>query len=158
VGTLTPTPENPESNYMVRIPGGTTGKAVVSVKAEYDGSVRDMGSISFRIKRVPDPEAYIANVRDGVIAKNAILAAGGIIPRMPEDFEFDLNFTITAFTFTSVRSGDVFSFQSQNNLLTPDMKSFIQSARPGTKLWLENIIARGPDGNRRLGTISLVLQ
>jgi len=57
-----------------------------------------------------------------------------------------------------VRSGDVFSFQSQNNLLTPDMKSFIQSARPGTKLWLENIIARGPDGNRRLGTISLVLQ
>jgi len=158
VGTLTPTPENPESNYMVRIPGGTTGKAVVSVKAEYDGSVRDMGSISFRIKRVPDPEAYIANVRDGVIAKNAILAAGGIIPRMPEDFEFDLNFTITAFTFTSVRSGDIFSFQSQNNLLTPDMKSFIQSARPGTKLWLENIIARGPDGNRRLGTISLVLQ
>jgi gliding motility-associated protein GldM len=158
VGTLTPSTDNAESNYMARIPAGTTGEAVVSVKAEYDGSVRDMGSIKFRIKRVPDPEAYIANVRDGVIAKNAILAAGGIIPRMPEDFEFDLNFVITSFTFTSVRSGDVFSFQGQGNLLTPEMKSFVQIARPGTKVWLENIIAKGPDGNRRLGTISLVIQ
>jgi hypothetical protein len=158
VGTLSPTTDETESNYVARIPAGTTGQATVSVQAEYDGNLRDMGSVKFRIKRVPDPEAYIANVRDGVIAKNAILAAGGIIPRMPEDFEFDLNFVITSFTFTSVRSGDVFSFQGQGNLLTSDMKSFIQVARPGTKVWLENIIAKGPDGNRRLGTISLVLQ
>jgi gliding motility-associated protein GldM len=158
VGSLTPVTGNMEYNYVAQIPAGTTGEAMVSVKAEYEGTFKDMGSVKFRIKRVPDPEAFIANVKDGPVAKNAILAAGGIIPRMPEGFEFDLNFTITSFTFTSVRQGDVFSFQGQGNILTNEMKSFIQAARPGTKVWLENIIAKGPDGNRRLGTIGITIQ
>lgn len=131
---------------------------MISVDADYSGQNINMGSSEFRIKRVPDPKAFIANVNDGPVSKNAIVAAGAIIPRPPEDFEFDLSFVITSFTFVSVRSGDIFSSAARGNQLTQDMKTFISNAKRGTKVWLENIIAEGPDGNRRLGTITLVLE
>ena len=140
-------------DWNVRVP--TTAKnAVISVAA----GNRQMGSAEFRVKRVPSPVAMIANTESGNISKGAMLAAGAIIPVMPEDFEFELFFEITSFTFTSIRSGDVFSEPAKGNILTGDMKSFIQSARRGTKVWLEDIYARGPDGNRKLSTISLSIQ
>lgn len=157
VGSLTPaTAQN--YNYVVRIPKGSTGAAVIAVDADYGGQNINMGTSEFRIKRVPDPKAFIANVNDGPVAKNALIAAGAIIPRPPEDFEFDLNFVITSFTFVSVRSGDIFSSPGRGNQLTQEMKNFIGNAKRGTKVWLENIIAEGPDGNRRLGTITLVVE
>jgi len=67
-----------------------------------------------------------------------------IIPRPPEDFEFDLSFVITSFTFVSVRSGDIFSSPGRGNQLSQEMKTFIGNAKRGTKVWLENIIAEGP--------------
>jgi gliding motility-associated protein GldM len=158
VGSLTPASAGNNYNYVVRIPKGSTGKAVISVDADYGGQNINMGSSEFRIKRVPDPKAFIANVNDGPVSKNAIVAAGAIIPRPPEDFEFDLSFVITSFTFVSVRSGDIFSSAARGNQLTQEMKTFISNAKRGTKVWLENIIAEGPDGNRRLGTITLVLE
>lgn len=158
VGSLTPAPAGNNYNFIVRIPKGSTGKALINVDAEYGGQHINMGTSEFRIKRVPDPKAFIANVNDGPVARNALIAAGAIIPRPPEDFEFDLNFVITSFTFVSVRSGDIFSSAARGNQLTQDMKTFITNAKRGTKVWLENIIAEGPDGNRRLGTITLVIE
>ncbi len=155
IGTLAPDPAS--GDYIVRIPGGSTGKAVISVNAEYEGGTKSMGLAEFRIKRVPDPSAYIANINQGNIDKNTLIVAGAIIPKMPDDFEFDLNFIIVSYTFTSVRSGDIFERQGRGNALSEDMKNFIRASRRGTKIWLENIIAKGPDGNRRLGTISLVV-
>jgi len=156
VGTLTRDPAG--ENFMVRIPGGTTGNATVTVNADFDGSTKMMGSAEFRVKRVPDPTAYVANVNGGNVPVNALIAAGAIIPKMPDDFDFDLNFVITSFTFVSIRSGDIFERRATNNILTDEMKNFVSASKRGTKVWLEDIMARGPDGNRRLGTISLILQ
>ena len=47
--------------------------------------------------------------------------------------------------------------QGRGNLLTEEMKNFIRASRRGTKVWFENIIAKGPDGNRPLSPISLVV-
>ena len=156
VGTLTADPAG--TDYIVRIPGGTTGDATITVSADFDGTPKSMGSALFRVKRVPDPTAYIANKSGGNVPKNTLIAAGAIIPKMPDDFEFDLNFVITSFTFVSIRSGDIFERKGTGNILTQDMKNFLNQSKRGTKVWLEDIMARGPDGNRRLGTISLIIQ
>jgi gliding motility-associated protein GldM len=158
VGTLTPAPPGDNYNYIVRIPKGSSGATIVNVDAKFQDAVMKMGSAEFRIKRVPDPTPYIANVSGGPVDKNQLIGAGAIIPRMPEDFGFDLNFVIVSYTFTSVRSGDIFERPGRGNILTQEMKDFIQNAKRGTKVWLEDIIAEGPDGNRRIGTINLVLQ
>jgi hypothetical protein len=48
--------------------------------------------------------------------------------------------------------------QANNNRLTSKMISFIEGSKKGQRIWLENIMAKGPDGTRKLGTISLIVQ
>ena len=140
--------------WIVRVPE-TASTAVISVTAEG----RNMGSSEFRVKRVPDPAATIAGITGGNIERSRLLAATAIIPTMPADFEFDLNFQITSFEFVATRAGDIFQRSGTGNRLTEEMINYIQNARRGDRVWLENIYARGPDGGtRRLGTINLTIQ
>lgn len=143
--------------WIVRVDPGTT-KTTISVNADIDGGSRSMGSADFRVKRVPDPVPTVAGRNSGLIAKAALTAAGGIIPKMPDDFEFELYFEIISFSFVTVKSGDIFERTGRGNRFTPEMQSMVDGAQRGTKIWIENIVAKGPDGNRQLGTISLQIQ
>lgn len=145
------------NDYIVTVPRDAR-TTTISVSADFDGDMRSMGSKEFRVKRVPDPVATVAGKNSGLIAKSQLLAAGGVIPQMPQDFEFELFFEIKSFTFVTVRSGDIFERNTRGNRFSPEMKEFLQSARRGTKIWIENIIAEGPDGNRQLGTVALQVQ
>jgi len=144
--------------HIVR-PDAGARDAVVRVSANIDGSSRSMGQASFRVRRVPDPVAYIANTREGNVSSAALVAAGGLIPRL-DNFEFDMNFTITSFTFLmSVPGGDIQEARSGSNRLTPEMTQMLQRARRGQRVWFENISARGPDGStRQLSAIALRIQ
>ncbi len=144
--------------HIVR-PDANAREAVVRVGANIAGTTRPMGQASFRIRRVPDPVAYIANTREGNASAAALVAAGGIIPRL-ENFEFDMNFTISSFTFLmTVPGGDIQEARSNTNRLTPEMTQMLQRARRGQRVWFENITARGPDGStRQLAPIALRIQ
>lgn len=142
------------NEWVVRVPETAT-TAVISVIAQG----RTMGTSEFRVKRVPDPAATIAGISGGNIDRSRLLAATAIIPTMPADFEFDLNFQITSFSFVATRAGDIFQRPGTGNRLTDEMINYIQNARRGDRIWLEDIYARGPDGGtRRLGTINLTIQ
>lgn len=135
------------------------GKASVSVSAKLGDRMKSMGAVEYRVKNVPDPIAYIANSNGGAVNKDIVLASGAIIPRMPADFEFNLNFMITGFKFSGNRKGDIIDYAGAGNSLTPQMKDFIRGARRGEKIILEDIFAKGPDGKtRRLNSIVLTLQ
>jgi gliding motility-associated protein GldM len=135
------------------------GKASVTVNAKLGDRSKSMGTVEYRVKNVPSPEAFIANVSGGGVSRDLVLSAGGIIPRMPQDFEFNLNFVITAFKFSGNRKGDIIDYSGNGNILTPQMKDFIKGARRGEKIILEDIYAKGPDGKtRKLNSIVLTLQ
>ena len=107
---------------------------------------------------MPSPVALIANTNEGLINRNILVAAGAIIPKMPEDFEFDLNYKIMSFKMTLQRGLDTWSRKSNNARLTEDMVRQIKSANRGQKVWFENIIARGPDNiDRQLAPIILTI-
>jgi len=142
--------------WVVKVPLGQ--KATINVKHNDGKTSRNMGSAEFRIKRVPDPKAYIANTDGGPVQKSMLLASRAIIPKMPEDFDFDLTFEIVSFTFVGVRGGDTFERPGTGNRLTEEMQTFISNSKRGQRIWLENIMAKGPDGNRKLGTISIIVQ
>ena len=142
--------------WVVRVPLGE--KATITVTHNDGKASRRMGSSEFRIKRVPDPKAYIANTDGGPVQKSMLLASRAIIPRMPDDFDFDLNFEIVSFRFMGVRGGDVWERPGTGNILTQEMQTFISNCKRGERLWIEDIVARGPDGNRKLGTIGLTVQ
>jgi gliding motility-associated protein GldM len=137
----------------------TVGKASVSVSAKLGDRMKSMGAVEYRVKNVPSPEAFIANTNGGAVSKDLVIASGAIIPRMPADFEFNLNFVVTTFKFSGNRKGDIQDYTSNNNSLTPQMKEFIKGARRGDKIILEDIFAKGPDGKtRKLNSIVLTLQ
>lgn len=143
--------------WVVKVPSGV-GKATVSVSHNDKGKIRNMGKAEFRVKRVPSPTAYIANTDGGPVAKSMLLASKAIIPKMPEDFDFELNFEITSFTFVGTRGGDIFEKSANSNRLTNEMVNFIENSKKGQRIWFENIMAKGPDGNRKLGTIGIIVQ
>lgn len=137
----------------------TVGKAAVSVSAKLGDRMKNMGAVEYRVKNVPSPEAFIANVNSGAVSKDLVLASGAIIPRMPPDFEFNLNFIVIGFKFSGNRKGDIIDYTGNGNSLTPQMKDFIKGARRGEKIILEDIFAKGPDGkSRKLNSIVLTLQ
>ena len=144
--------------WAVKVPGGLK-TAKITISATVDGKIKNVGSREFRVKRVPSPIAKIGNSDGGPMNKNVLLASGAIIPNMPEDFEFDLNFNIISFSFAMVRGGDLISRIGRGNVLTDEMKNIIRSAKRGEKVWIDEIIAKGPDGaNRRLNSINLIIQ
>ena len=146
------------SEWVVR--PASPGKATVSVSAKLGDRMKSMGGVDYRVKNVPSPEAYIANTSGGVVNRDFLLASGAIIPRMPADFEFNLNFVIVSFKFSGTsKGGDINDFAGNGNVLTPQMRDFIKRARPREKIMIEDIMAKGPDGKtRKLNSIVLTLQ
>jgi hypothetical protein len=119
-----------------------------------------MGAVEYRVKNVPSPEAFIANTSGGAVSRDLLMASSAIIPRMPADFEFNLNFLIVSFKFSGTnKGGDINDFAGTGNVLTAQMKEFIKRARPREKIMIEDIMAKGPDGKtRKLNSIVLTLQ
>jgi gliding motility-associated protein GldM len=135
----------------------TQGKCMISVSAKMDGKNMPMGQMEYRVKRLPDPVAKIANLKGGPINKS-ILAAQAIIPVM-ENFDFDLFPRIVSFRVTMIRRGkDPLDLASTSNSLTPEMKNAIMTAPLGTKLYFEYIKASMPDKTtRQLSPLNFVL-
>jgi gliding motility-associated protein GldM len=154
-GTLTSAGK--KGAYIAKVT--TAGEAVISVSADVgSGKVMPMGSMKYRIKRVPDPVAKIANMRGGSINK-ALLGQSAIIPVL-ENFDFDLYFVVTSFSMARSGKGrDPVEEKANGNQLTPAMKTIIGATRTGDKIYFEGIKAKGPDGTiRDLGSVSFTIQ
>ena len=145
-----------QQGFIVR--PGKDNKALVSATVTNpDGSKRTMPGIEFRVKNVPNPTPYFAGktVSDELIKKSELQAAQYVIAKM-ENFEFDLKFEVVEFKITMVVAGTPIEKISKGAALTSDMKEMAAKAKPGQKLWIEGIKAKGPDGTiRSLGTLSL---
>lgn len=157
-GTLRPGKEKGE--YIAEVKGGS--EAIVSVSAKFmvDGkpTTKNMGQFKFRVKRVPDPVAYIANKKDGLVSANELIAAGAVIPKM-ENFDFDLQFKITSFDLSMNMQGDFITKSTNGNRLSAEMATMLKSAKKGTKIYIEEVKAVGPDGvPRKLAPLNLKLQ
>ena len=152
---------DPKSHdWIVRIDKKPTGKAIatVSATAELDGKVIQLGSSEFRVKRVPDPIAEIAGQTGGSIDKNVLLSAAAIIPNM-EDFNFDLYFIVTSYTFGTIVNGDYLPKNIKGNVFTPEVTNMIKNGKSKQKFFFENIQSQGPDGTiRALNPVNLELK
>ncbi len=145
------------SSYIARV--RRAGKCRISVSATDDnGNKRSMGSQEFRVKRVPDPVAKIANHKGGKIKKNILLSQAGIKADM-ENFDFDLKFRVVGFTVSVTIGGFEKSKNSGSYRLTGEQINLIRKAKKGSRVTFENIRAKGPDGSiRKLNSISLKLK
>lgn len=135
--------------YIARV--SAVGTVTVNVSAEFDGQVRPMGSMEFRTKRIPDPVAEVAGSKGGTLSAAVFKVQKGVAAVL-ENFDFDAKFVVTSFTigFDGAGFSDYIEANSNSAYFTDEIEKYIQRCRPGTRVFIDNIHARGPDGTTRL--------
>ncbi len=122
--------------------------AEIIVSANINGKVQTFPPVEFRVRRLPDPEARFANMKEGNVLRS-VAAAQQVVTAVLENFEFDLTYTVTGFTVSVNDKGFEITAESSNNRLTDKQKGLIANLRAGQKLIIEKIKAVGPDGKTR---------
>ncbi len=124
-------------------------RTTLSVYAQVSGSDRLMGTMNFRVKRVPNPVAQVGALGGGNIRREELIIEDGIAAVLP-DFDFNLNFTVTQFDVSLAGAGGYWNtWKSTNNRFTADQKQQFRNLTTGTVIYIDNIKARGDDGTVR---------
>lgn len=135
--------------WDVEVPSGER-TTTISAVANVEGKNLPLGSFDFRIKRVPDPIAKIADMTDGTIEKNRLLASRAIIPEMV-DFDFEgFHFEIVSYELSTYRGTELQRTGTvRGNVFNDAVSNLIKNASRGQRLYFERIQAKGPDGTMR---------
>ncbi len=143
-GTIEP---GTAGNYLVR-PEKVGVNAVITVSAMIDGKSKEIGTTSFRVKKVPDPVASVANKNDGVISKKELEAQLGVLAKIP-DFDFEMNFTVTSFVISTSKAGFIVDKQTKGNRFSQEQRDLMKGLNTGSRLYIESIVVKGDDGTTR---------
>ena len=113
--------------------------------ATIEGKRTKMGAVEFRVKEVPPPRPFIGGKSEGVIAKQRMLAAGGIQAKL-EDFDFKgVRYKIVAYSFTTVYKGDQVTETVNGQKFTTTINAIINNTKSGNTITVSNIMARRTD-------------
>ena len=147
------------SGVWVIKPGDGSKVVTISVMAELDGKMQPMGSKEYRVKALPDPQAYFS-ARDkeyssGNIAPSTLTHSSGIVTASyGPDGLLDLPFKVTS--FRAIING--MTTQSSGNKFTKDQINQIGKLKKGGMVVLQDIRAVGPGGQeKRLAPLVLTL-
>ncbi|GAB7087800.1 hypothetical protein JCM15579A_19040 [Marinifilum fragile] len=141
--------------YMIIPKPGSAGrKCIVKVSAKIQGELQVVDRKCFRIKRIPNPISIVAGKTGGKIRKNRLLVESGIYAKLTEDLDFDTKFTVTQFTLTVLKGGYTIDSSSRGYRFTSEQKELIKSLSLGSRVFIHNIKAVGPDKiPRNLGSL-----
>ncbi len=151
--------KKPDGTYVVK--PGNGNESVISVRAEMDnGSTKDFGKMTFRVKAIPNPEPYFAGVERSGSAPKAQLLANDVVLARLKDFVFDnVRYNVVRFEMSSTVRGNVVTQRARGNKITDNMKRIIQAQNRGGKVYIDNIIVVGPDGKERpIGSCAITVQ
>lgn len=134
----------------------------VIVYADLNGIQKSMGEMVFRVKKVPDPVAMVAQMSSGNIARER-LRLQQIVSATLVDFDFDLSFEVTNFDMSVPTSGGLTTTLHSNSFrFTDEQKRMLNGLGAGDKVSFENINAKisgdKNDAERKLSPIILTVQ
>lgn len=138
------------------------GKVDAQILAKTTTGMTKVGNMEVRVKTIPDPIAKVAGKTGGVV-NAAIFRAQTGIPATLDNFDFDAKFRVTSFDFSYLpKRGEYQGPFTVNNAVFSANQAVANyqqnTAKPGDKIFIENIRAVGPDGRpRTLNSINLTL-
>jgi gliding motility-associated protein GldM len=148
-----------DGTYIVEPSSSSSNKkAIISVKGEMpDGSMSNLGTAEFRVKRIPDPIPFWAGKTpsDRTITKNEVISFAPLAGKM-DNFDFDVQVRVKSFTIRLSKDGTFKELNSPNNRITTDMKALLNRVKRGNTIYFEDIIVGMPDGTeRRVSSLKL---
>lgn len=155
-GSITPDPKEGPGHYIVKVsPGSPKCQIAVAIKTKPKpggggGGSKSMGSMEFRVKKVPSPLASFAGITgDGAASKGELEAAGGVVPKL-EDFVFDLKFPVISWVMSMNINGVFVDEKATGPGKSPNMSTMLSKARTGQKILIEQVQVQAPDGVRKV--------
>ena len=166
-------PGVPANKVVVSMAGGTlrpvgTGKyiarptevgknAVITVNANMEGRMQKMGEFTFRVRKLPDPTAYIeysaeggANrFKGGRLSKQVLMSTDGIGAAI-DDGLLNIAFQVRGFeTVFFDNMGNAVPAVSNSAKFTEQQRNMFRSLGRGKRFYISRIKAVGPDGIER---------
>lgn len=125
-------------------------EAKISVSARTKDGMKPQGPPQlFRVKRIPDPVAAVGGKKGTAeIKKVEVQGIGGVLAKL-EGFDFEANFITLSYDFTAIVKGQPVAISANGPALTQAMKDALAKVSTGSKIFIDNVKAKGPDGSVR---------
>ena len=162
-GTLTR-----KGDLWIAHPAKAGGEVSISVVAHMgEGKSLTVAQKKLRVRSLPDPAPYLnipttggntMRFKGGRIAKSALLASGGVRAALDDSF-LDINYNVLRFQLLAFDAlGNALPESTQGGSFSDRQIRLIQNIPHGRRLFITDIIARGPDGiERRLPSLELII-
>lgn len=147
-------------DHWVARPTKVGDNAVISVSASVDGHSQSVGNMTFRIRKLPDPTAYIS-MKDASgnpvsykgapkrISKASLMAADGLSASV-DDGILDVTYTVVSFSTIFYDSmGNAIPEVSDGPKFSSRQKEQFRRLKNGQGFFISYIKAKGPDGITR---------
>ena len=151
-GTLTKS-----GNGWIARPAQPGTECVVSVSVDINGVHTNVGSSTFKARKLPDPTPYIPLGQDvrykggKPIAKSTLMGVGALHAAI-DDGLLDIEFQVLSFETHKTGSlgmGETLTETSAGNSFSERQRNAFKNMRRGEHIFISGIKARGPDGVTR---------
>jgi len=146
----TVTPGKEKGHYEVMVTN--QGKITASIIAKTATGNKTVGTQDIRCKLIPTPIAMVGGKAYGGMPASTFRAQLGVVADL-KDFDFEAKYTVTFFNLTvQPKRGEPLGPYPVSGPLfrqNPDADKAIGKLKPGDKVFLDDIKARGPDGKTR---------
>jgi gliding motility-associated protein GldM len=147
-GSITPAGGD---NYIAK--PSETGPATITISIDGKST-----PFPIRVKLLPDPVALVGTLKGGKVASAQFKAMGGLRAQLL-DSEFDAQFQVVSYTIAGNGAGFQQYTPVQINGAQWGSNAVISQCKPGSTVFIDDIIVRGPDGrSRKLPAIAFQLQ
>jgi hypothetical protein len=126
------------------------GKATISVNANLDGKVKQLGSKEFRIKYIPDPVLKVGFSKGPSMKAAEFKVQGGLRADL-EDFLFDgVKYEVVSYRMAiDVKGKDYLEADANSAYFPNSIMGAIRALKPGDMVYFDNVRVKGPDGRVR---------
>ncbi len=148
-GTLT---DRGGGKYVAR-PAKVGQEVQFTVTGRVNGKAQTMGAFAFKVRKLPDPTAYISvgddSFRGGRIAKGSIIGARQLGAAI-DDGLLNIPFRVLGFECVFFdRLGNVIQRRAEGAAFTDDQRNIIRSLSRGHRFYISSVRVVGPDGIER---------
>lgn len=148
-GSLTST----GNGHYVAVPAAVGRDVTFTVSATDKGKSRTMGSYTFKVRKLPDPTAYIAlgtdRFKGGSLAKASLMGVGGIHAAI-DDGLLDIEFRVVGFEAVFFDNmGNAVPMAGNGSQFSQSQREAFRKLSHNRRFYISKVTAIGPDGITR---------
>ena len=152
------------NGHYVAVPSAVGKDVVFSISATERGKLRQMGSFSFKVRKLPDPTPYITigtdRYKGGGLAKGSLMGAKGVHAAI-DDGLLDIPFKVLGFECVFFDNmGNAVPMASNGANFSDRQRDAFRKLSRNRRFYISQVTAVGPDGiTRKLpGAMEIVVK